>query len=91
MNLVQNLLTNLSLGKQLLLPRNQLPITSFERFYKYQVHDCETPKPGGGKQFRRYVSYAEYRLCLALSNEFLQILILVWYTIPKTKSIPLNH
>lgn len=68
MNSLRELLGNLSLGKQLLMPRNQLPMKSFERFYKYQKHDIPTPKPGGGKQFRRYVVVADFRLCTNIFN-----------------------
>lgn len=55
MNSLRELFVNLSLGRQLLSTKNQLPIASIERFYKYQKHDKPTPKPGGGKQYRRYV------------------------------------
>lgn len=61
MNSLRELFVNLSLGKQLLSTKNQLPIASLERFYKYAPHDNPTPKPGAGKQFRRYV-IMEYRL-----------------------------
>lgn len=59
MNSVREIFSTLSLGKQLLSTRNQLPIVSLERFYKYKKHDIPTPKPGGGKQFRRLVHYPE--------------------------------
>lgn len=55
MNSVRELFGSLSLGKQLLASKNLLPIASFERSYKYQKHEIPTPKPGGGRQFRRYV------------------------------------
>lgn len=73
MNSVRELFGNLTLGKQLLTTRNQLPIASFERFYKYQKHDIPTPKPGDGKQYRRCVSSSSsaYRLCeIALMFQF---------------------
>lgn len=57
-------LGNLSIGKQLLAPRNQVAILSVGR--SYHSHDIPTPKPGVGKQYRRYVMV--YRLCFRSFN-----------------------
>ena len=55
MNSLREIFLNLSLGKQqFLVGKNQSPIISCVRFYKYQAHEIPTPKPGDGKQYRRY-------------------------------------
>lgn len=55
MNSLREIILNLSLGKQqFLVGKNQLPIISCVRFYRSQKHEIPTPKPGNGKQYRRY-------------------------------------
>lgn len=53
MNLLRIAFQNLAFSKQLLVPRNQLAVLNIERLY--HSHDIPTPKPGHGKQYRRYV------------------------------------
>lgn len=53
MNLIRVAFDNLSIGKQLLAPRKQVSVLAFDRLY--HSHDIPTPKPGDGKQYRRYV------------------------------------
>lgn len=58
MNSLRTAFASLSVGKQLLLPRNKLPLVNIERKYRSH-HDIPTPKPGpegGHKQYRRYVA-----------------------------------
>lgn len=72
MNSIQKSLANLSLGKQLFASNKPVAIASFERFYKSQKHEIPTPKPGAGKQFRRYVIILLE--VMLHSSEFLAIL-----------------
>lgn len=53
MNSLRIAFQNLTFSKQLLVPRNQLAVLNIERLY--HSHDIPTPKPGHGKQYRRYV------------------------------------
>lgn len=55
MNSLCKTFINLSIGKQQhIAAKAQLPIISCIRFYENQVHEIPTPKPGKGRQFRRY-------------------------------------
>lgn len=53
MNSLRVAFGNLSIGKQLLATRYQVAVLTFDR--SYHSHDIPTPKPGNGKQYRRYV------------------------------------
>lgn len=89
MNSLRELFVNLSVGKQLLSTRHQLPLASSVRFYKYKEHEIPTPKPGTGKQYRRYVVspiQIEYRLCEAPLTEYIFVKYSDWCTIPKTRN-----
>lgn len=52
MNSLRVAFDNLSIGKKLLAPQNQVAILNVHR--SYHPHDIPTPKPGVGKQYRRY-------------------------------------
>lgn len=54
MNSLRVLFGNISIGKQLLERRNQVAVLAVNR--SYHKHDIPTPKPGTGKQYRRYVT-----------------------------------